>query len=337
MKNRLPSLVWQALFLFLLAGFIATSGFGQNSPTADPTTDLQVTPQAGPWMIIVSSFTGQESGKYAHDLCLEIRNNYKMPAYTFNWGAEKRRQRDEELRQKREAQLKWFQEKGHTPDQLRRKTVRIEDEYAVLVGGFRDMDAARKELDRIKKLAKPTSVPKAILTTFGGDDDGKKKDANTEVNPFQQSFVVRNPAVKFEQEPEKPDLFLKELNAHETYSLLQVKKPWTLAVTDFQGRTVIQPQSAPTKLLEGLLGSKKGSMLDAGAKQAHEVAKVLREKMQIEAYVLHMRWGSVVTVGSYDSQDDARLLQYQQALKGKQMGPAVQFFANPLPMKVPQL
>ena len=195
MRNRLLTLVRRAPFLFLLAGLmIAPSGFGQNRPEGDGNADYSLTPEAGPWMIIVTSYTGPESEKFARDLCGELRNRYKLRAYTFNWGAERRREQDEEIRQKKEAQLKWFQDRGTPLDQpLRLKKVRIDEEHAVLVGGFKDMETARKELDRIKKLDKPNSVPvSSIMNYFGGDDKNKKKDSKTEVNPFQQSFVGRN-------------------------------------------------------------------------------------------------------------------------------------------------
>jgi hypothetical protein len=80
-------------------------------------------------------------------------------------------------------------------------------------------------------------------------------------------------------------------------------------------------------------GKKRGEMLNASALQAEEVARVLRE-MKFEAYVLHTRTGSVVSVGAFDQPDDGRLLQLQRQLANLQLGP-VQFFAQPMPMQVP--
>lgn len=306
---------------------------------ADPNKDYHVTPDVGPFMIIVTSYSGADAAKFAHALCYEIRSSYHMPAFIYNRGAEERRQQDEALRQKRKQQQEWFAQNGYQPDSLPPlKRYRIEEQYAVLVGSFKDMDAARKELTRIKKLDAPKSVPLDVWNV-NGQEQGQKKDGNTQVkvNPFAQSFVVRNPTVKFEPEPEKPDPFLKELNAGEEFSLLQVKKPWTLVVKDFYGQTVIQPQSAPDSFMKKLFGDKKRSLLDAGAHDAHEIARGLR-LMKLDAYVLHTRWGSVVTVGAYDSKDDPKLLQMKQVLQEhQQLAPNLHLFANPLPMPVPQL
>ncbi len=341
--RSLPSTLTRcALFLLLIIGLtMAAPGFGQNRQDVVPGDSFAVTPEAGPYMIIVTSYRGEQSGKIARDLCQEIRTRYKMSAYTYDWGAERRRQQDEELRQRREVQLNWLKERGATLDQpLRQKKHHIDDEHAVFVGGFKDWDAARKELDRIKKLDPPKSVP--LDTIFVGSINQakkeNKKDAKAELNPFLQSFVVRNPTIKTDRqsEPEKPDPLLKSLNAHEKYSLAQAKKPWTLVVKEYYGTTVIQPQSAPDTMLKKLFGEKPRSLLEAGAHDAREIVRGLRA-MNVEAYVLHTRYGSVVTVGSYDSLDDPKLLQNQRAFANLQVTPYVQLSMSPLPMKIPEL
>jgi hypothetical protein len=322
-------------------GLALTVSRGQARTEADPAKDYHITPEVGPWMICVTSYVGPEAAKMAHDLCLELRSRYHLPAWVFNRGAEERRAREEEVRRRRAQQLaaqEALKRQGLKADvPLRIPRVRVEEQYAVLVGGFRDMDAARKQLDHIKQLETPKSVP---LDSIGTIDRGEKNVKPEEryqpvyVNPFKFSFVAPNPTVKVQHESEKPDPALKSLNAHESYSLLQVKKPWTLVVKDFQGATVLQPQAAPDSLLEKLLNRKDRSMLEAGAKQAHEVAKVLRD-MHMEAYVLHTRWSSIVTVGSYDAPDDPRLLQNQKMLAGQRLSAGIEFFARPLPMPVP--
>jgi hypothetical protein len=68
--------------------------------------------------------------------------------------------------------------------------------------------------------------------------------------------------------------------------------------------------------------------------QAHEVARVLRD-MHFDAYVLHTRYSSIVTVGGYDTVNDPLLLQNQRHLASLQLG-SVQMFATPMPMQVPR-
>jgi hypothetical protein len=64
--------------------------------------------------------------------------------------------------------------------------------------------------------------------------------------------------------------------------------------------------------------------------------------------VLHTRRSSLVTVGAFDSADDPQLKEMQKLLAtslrmgqpadGKAVDPQqLQFFAQPLPMKVPQV
>jgi hypothetical protein len=92
------------------------------------------------------------------------------------------------------------------------------------------------------------------------------------------------------------------------------------------------------------MGENSGQLLDASAKQAEEVARVLR-LMKFEAYVLHTRTASVITVGAYDSPEDPRLQQVQRQLRSltfqnssdPRAAQLLQFFAQPLPMRVPQL
>src|SRR5262249_21749186 len=159
---------------------------------------------------------------------------------------------------------------------------------------------ARKALECIKKLDPPRSIPCALLPSrveWRSDKNGATQRVEEVVNPFTKSFVVHNPTIQREKPGEEVDPFLKELNADESYSLLKCKKPWTLVVKDFQGpATVVQSQSTSSKFLDSLLGNHPGVLLDAGAKQAHEIARVLREAMHFEAYVLHTRYGSIVTV-----------------------------------------
>lgn len=322
------------------------AGVIQAAPVeADPNQSYAVTPANGPWLICVTSYSGPMAEKFAHDLVLELRGrpSYKIPAFIFNRGKEERDKQQQELEQRRQQQRTFYEQLGVKPDiPVRLRSVRIEDQFAVLVGGYKDIEAARKALDAVKKLPAPETVP---LDSVGivGQPEGEKDPAGVAVqranmNPFRTSFVVHNPTVPQER-PDNSEEFLKSLkwlNSGESYSLLKADKPWSLAVKEFYGQRMLQPKSAPSGLMGNLFGNK--SSLDAGALQAHEAARVLR-KMQIEAYVLHTPHGSIVAVGNYDSPNDPRLLQNQKLLANFQLVPqnqALQFFAQPLPMQVPR-
>jgi hypothetical protein len=227
---------------------------------------------------------------------------------------------------------------GLKPDlPLRLPTVRIEDQFAVLVGGYADIDAARRGLERVKKMQPPRTVPKDVLTYDLVPPPGSNKPGMGQkafVNPFLNSFVVPNPTVQVAREdPHKPDPFWKELNAGESLSLLKCRKPWTLAIKEYQQPTVYQPQSAPSNFLDKLLGN-AGEQLNAQAMTAHNFAEALR-KLGFEAYVLHTRGCSIVTLGGYDGPDDPRLKQMQRAVPNIRINPPVELFA--MPMEVPRL
>lgn len=301
--------------------------------------EFAITPQAGPWTICAASFTGDSAGRWAHDLAAELRGRYRLPAYVFNRGADLRRQQEEELQRKRQQQEEYLARMGLRPDMpLRLPRVRVEDQYAVLIGGFADIDAARRELPRVKRLQAPQSVPAAVIAAgvlVPVSATGEAGKDNPAEHPFVASFVARNPTMPVAHDQDKkPDPFWKELNAGETYSLFKCKKPWTLAIKEYQANAVVQPQSAPSNFLDKLFGRSLGEQLSADAMNAHQFAEALR-KVGFEAYVLHTRTSSVVTVGGFDSPDDPKLASAKRDLKSIRLT-HIDTFPEPMPMAVPR-
>src|SRR5205814_4461629 len=131
----------------------------------------------------------------AEELASEIRGRYGLPAYVFNRTAEERRKEQERVARLKEEQRQRQKADG-LPDDLpiRIRSVRIEDQYAVLVGGYKDDATARKELDKIRKM---TPSDKYMQTALVADDKGKMHEQA--VNPFQSAFVCRNPTVPAEK------------------------------------------------------------------------------------------------------------------------------------------
>jgi len=181
---------------------------------------------------------------------------------------------------------------------------------------------------------------------YGGEEDSKnpgtfKKGEVVYVNPFQRAFVCRNPSIKHAA-PQQPDpatamdiSVLRKLNKGEDFSLLQCKKPVTLAVKLFQTASVVQPKSAKENLFGKLpIGvTKSGEEVDYAAQSAHNLVEVLR-KSKLEAYVLHTKYCSIVTVGGYDSLEDPSLRSMQNLLESRLRIAMVEFFPRPVPMKV---
>jgi len=304
----------------------------------EPAVDYAVTPEVGPWMICVSSFTGDDAAHMARDMANEVRSRYHLPAYIFNRGAELRQQQLEEQRRLREQQEEQLRRLGVAPvdQKFRIRHVRIEEQFAVLIGGYADIDKAHAELVLIKKLEPPKSVPPDWMT-IGKASTGKDQGQLIPINPFWQSFVVPNPTVKRSKEPKAPppDPFWEKLNSGESYSLLQCRQPWTLAIKEYQVPTIVQPKSNQSTF-ERLFGKSQTGALEAAAMNAHALAEALR-KSGLEAYVLHTRASSVVTIGGYASANDPRMQETQQALERLKWGPSLDLMPKPLPMQVPRL
>ena len=98
----------------------------------------------------------------------------------------------------------------------------------------------------------------------------------------------------------------------------------------------------PSLLASGEAGDLRQD-LDATANQAHELAKVLRDKkIDFEAYVLHTRHNSIVTVGSFSGPRDPKMQQTAEKLLQLKLvsrdpkHPTIQFFAEPMEIPRPE-
>lgn len=320
---------------------------------AEPTYKYQVTPQAGPWLVCVQTFKGPEAQRLAEELATVLNRDFKIPAYLHDSG---RKQREEEkarvdkLRdQYREAYEQMEKQGLYTIDRMRRwrvPEVNIEDEFAVLVGKssrqLKDMEAARDYLNDIRKLK---NLPKQFSFKVLFESDKPGKPAEVFINPFITAMVVHNPTVPFEKQqddPAKADKFIRELNAEEEFSVLKCRKDWTLVVKLYQGPLSLQAPQGPAMPPKFNASRKDGDpYLNACAIQAHATADFLRKSMKMDAYVMHHRSYSIVTVGQYDKSDDAQLLANQKTLAGLQLKSAdgrvlESFNAQPLPMRIPK-
>jgi hypothetical protein len=322
-------------------------------------------------MICVASYTGHEAHTMARQLVTELRGpNFKLAAYVFNHGAEarkKERERVQEvLKKQREAlqhqqaapepskdaltliqraSVGWDPKRQGDPNRatLQVRHMRVEEQVAVLVGSYRNMDAARSSLDELRKLKGPDPERVKLHSMWimrRGEKPGEVKGEQVFVNPFLQGFVVRNPAAPKEQvqEEQKWDLpQLRRLNADEPLSLLNCRGQYTLAVKMLQVPTRVQSKDSAANLWNKMPAVTTNSVDPAG-ESAHNLAEFFR-KGGLESYVLHMRYLSVVTVGSFDRLDDPRLRLLQERLSQLSANPAyapLGLEANPRPMVVPR-
>ncbi|HEY7326029.1 MAG TPA: hypothetical protein VH592_00205 [Gemmataceae bacterium] len=311
-----------------------------QSSREDINAAYAVTPEAGPWMICVASYQGESSAELAYQLCTYLRQK-RYPAYVFNRGSAERKKLQEELDQQQKLM----------PGVPRRRRLAHpeEDQFAVLIGGFHDVDAASAQLKKIRTWDLPDiklKSGKPAFDTYDVYEPGKDKKYELKrypVNPFHTAMVAANPTT-----PPQPkqvttvDPLWKQLNAGEPRSLFKCPKKWTLAVQEFRGACAIQTPSTSNDFWGKLgFGDHPGQRLDNAARMAQEVCDMFR-KLGFKSYVLHTRYNSVVTVGEFNDPNDPALLRTQDQLKrmsfkkGSMSGDtAFNLFASALPMEVP--
>lgn len=317
----------------LLAAFVCRAFAAPANQTG---TVPPLTPESGTWLICCASYTGPEAAEMARQCALIIRTRDNLPAFVINYG--------EQERKKREAEIE--QELKLNPDaRMPRRGAKIPDQCAVVVGGFPTIDAARASLDKIKKLNPPElkvaegKVNSDVVSLYV-PVPGKGVEIRREmVNPFTRSFVTRNPTVPNNAPPQpKYDPFIKKLNSEESYSLLRSNKKWTLLVKEYRGATMVQSTTGATGQTGGFLEkigfSKNSDTLNACAMQAHETARVLR-KLEFDAYVLHTKTTSMVTIGGFDREDDPKIQQVTAHLAKLNLTP-LDLAPKPVPMEIPR-
>jgi hypothetical protein len=325
------------------------AGPAAPQPEAEPNQDILVTAAQGPWMICIMSYSGEQAPLLAREMVTVLRGpSYNLPAYVFNYGAEERRKEQERIQalfQQQKQMLEQFGQEGVTKMHVR--THRIEEQCAVLVGGYRDMDEARRRLDGIRKLNPEAlknveiqkNIPLLNKRVFCPDE----KTGNVgRVNPFTVAFVARNPALPPERpagrEQEDAEA-LRKLNAGEDLSLFNCHKATTLMVAMFALPSPLETRGKDNSFLGKIgLGSRSQQREDPAAKPAHSLAEGLR-KGNLEAYVLHTKYASIVTVGGFDGPQDPRLKLMQERLAQLSRNPSYQMIGllpQPVPIQVPR-
>lgn len=323
----------------------AASGDAQPPAAPDINQDLAVTPQAGAWLVCVASYSGPNAPYLARQLAQQVWQRHGLKAYVFNHADEERRKIREEFERAQAL---------HPDVPMRRRTVRLEEQCAVLVGGYKDSEAAAAALKKIRTLPAPdlklpTGEPACDYMLSTVPDPQKKGMVlqRTPVNPFTTALAIPNPTVPQQQAKPKFDPAWTKLNAYEKYSLLKCPKRYTLVVKEYLGNTVVQPHSGVSGFMDLLgLGNRMGEGLRGAGKQANALAEFLRQpQLNFKAYVLHTRYNSLVTVGEFDDPDgeECQRLKRQVARLRFSLDPhnpnaadPIGLMANPAPMEVPR-
>lgn len=321
------------------------SNLVQPSGEVDINAQFAVTPEAGEWMICAASYRGQDAPELANKLCQYLRER-RVAAYVYNRGNVERKKMQEELDQ-------IHQNNGGGPRRWRLAHLQ-EEQLAVLIGGFRDINAAHSGLDKVRKMPLPDIKLQSGKPAFDTYDEYEKVPGKGgyalkryPINPFHNAFACPNPTIpQTRPKVAKVDPSWRKFNSEEPRSLFKCRKPWTLVVQEYTGAQVIQPTAASSGFLEklGFSDHNLGKRLDQSARQARELCDMLRNdtRFKLKAYVLHTRTSSIVTVGEFDGPNDPNMQRVCEQLthftfKNGNTGEIVSLlWAKPMPYEVPK-
>jgi hypothetical protein len=266
---------------------------------ADPAKQYHLTKQHGPWMIMVASFhtTGQDGetdvGKtpeqVAGELVLELRKE-GIPAYTYAV----------------ENGPEFYNTTDRLGQQVRRKNMRRVKSLCVIAGNYpsSDDDVAQQTLDWIKRFE-----PKCLQEGVGyRPTPGRPR-------PLSGAFLTISPLLNPEEVAHTTtDPLLLRLNSGQRFSLADNPGKYTLVVANFGGKSVTQLKGQPESF-----NFLKDNDLDDAAQLANDLAAVLRQDLDpagqfrnIDAYVWHDRYESMVCVGSFSSPNDPAIEHFRR-------------------------
>lgn len=291
------------------------AGGGNNSEIAK-----ELTESAGPWLIMCSSFLGDNAEDEARQLCEALHRELKLPTYyyrqnfDFSNSYEGLYYSSDPENTERDANGHWVAKpkKTHT---ARKESF---NEIAVLVGDFPTYDDVKcqKVLETIKHMQLDTvdaySMSRPLqgyrrLSQLVSENDNKKKKG-----PLGSAFVIANPLAPEEAiNPNVVDNTILNLNKGIPHSLLDCPGQYSVRVASFKGSSTfnlseIEESEKKLNMLQRLGKPINESKLAKAGENAHLLCTELR-KLGIEAYEFHDRLESYVCVGSYDwvSRDDA--------------------------------
>src|SRR5262245_3595731 len=187
----------------------ASKGADGNSATKPiAKIEFPLTQKCGPWMVMVKSFQGPEAIDYANRLARELREKYKIPAYTYM----------------KSPDASAIQQAGYVRGHTRQYLT-----AAVLAGDCKNERAAGKLQDEIHKI-RPGSITQEMVPNY-----------QWIAGPLRTAFCMPNPLIP--GPPPKPDPTLVKMNSG-PQSLLQCSGDYTLEVALFTGGIAFTEQQA---------------------------------------------------------------------------------------------
>lgn len=274
-----------------------------------PSGPLELKAEHGPWLIMATVVTDGEAQKTAMALAQEIRQTLRVPAFVMKRSGGTPERLGQDTRVRTDVTTG---ERIAMRLQSRFINGGVEEGFAVLVGEFSSLDDA--SIDDVLKEVR-TLNPKALqagdevdLDDAGGNWIVQKyrsamwaRNGRTQgLGPLGRAFVTKNPLLPDEYFLDSPtlDKFVTDLNKDVEHSLLNCTGKYTVRVATFTGKEITgfgnEARTSKSSTTEVT------SRLDRAALRAHQMTVRLRKK-QIEAYEFHDRYGSYVSIGSFDS------------------------------------
>ena len=270
-------------------------------------------PNHGPWMVMVAALrdvpenrrtqVGLTAWEAADELVYELRVK-GIPAYTF-------------LQDMQVGELKEFSANAGGRDT--RKYIARHEAIAVLAGNFPSPDEKQAKiiLNYLKNGFEPAFLKKensgAILPRTPGRP-----------HPLSRAHMTTNPLMPDSEVKRKTfDPVVRKLNSGEEYSLLKNKGKYTLRIATFRGNSIVQVGDRVSAKASYHFDEFFGANLDESGTKAWELTQALRSASKLgygqdfEAYVFHDRFKSYVTIGSFDSEQDARIVELARRFRGK--------------------
>lgn len=290
-----------------------------------PIDPYLLTKEQGPFMVCAHTFRGPDATRYALALVLELRNEFRMPAYIFHL---KIHPGGSNIRNVQPTAPNYVP----NGDVAVPEKYRVFDEAAVLVGNVPTIDDAEKLLKQVKKI-KPKTVD-ALPSIWGHRKGQGLYRAQITANPLipaQNLFPGLNPekagalptaagqvfdpyvaTAALAQTQKKPDDLLKRMNAG-PHSIYKCSGTYTLPVAEFRGRSTANigdPRFSNTGFL------KKSPLAKAGDDAEDLAAKLAKCQLMrgYEPYVFHDRDRSVVTIGAFNGPNDPNLVRLREII-----------------------
>lgn len=294
--------------------------FGKSKSADQEQQSTQLTQRAGPWLIMCTSFVGEDGRQQARRLARELREKYKLTTYVysheFDFAADvaSKGRGWEVYEVGNEKKVRRAQMKPAGESQF--------EEIAVLVGDFASVEDAKaqKLLAQIKTL-QPESMAYDVQQAVNDpnlagsrlrawrdfsklrSDDPKDKLKG----PMKAAFMMPNPLLPdeyFAARKIDTEVLKWKANKDAKYSLLDNKSIYTIKIASFSGDSTMElDQIEQTRAAESWRkkSGKKASesKLFNAWKKATVLTDYLRDK-GIEAYEFHDRYESYVCVGGYD-------------------------------------